>query len=262
VKWRAAIPAAARAAPTVLGGRVFITTLDNRLLALSAANGKILWEYQGLSEMTGLVGAANAAANADIVLPAFSSGEITALRVENGSVAWTDNLAGVRGQGGMSSLSDIRALPVMEDGRVLAISFGGRMVALEDRTGGRIWQRDLGGTNTPWLAGNTIFLVTADQNLMALNVTDGRTYWSASLPRYENQDSQGDALRWYGPVLAGGRLLLTGSNGQVLEVNPAAGDILRSWQVADGFSFPPVVSGEQIYFYDNSAVLHAYRGSE
>ena len=77
--WRQKIPAASRAAPTVINDRIFVTTLDSRLLAMNAADGRVLWEYAGISDDASLVGAASPAANNDIVVPVFSSGEITAL---------------------------------------------------------------------------------------------------------------------------------------------------------------------------------------
>ena len=85
--WRRGLPAPSRAAPTVIEGRAFVTTLDNKVLAIDAKNGSILWEYLGIGETAGLVGAASPAANRDVVIPAFTSGEITALRVANGSIA-------------------------------------------------------------------------------------------------------------------------------------------------------------------------------
>ena len=46
--WRKKIPSASQAAPTILDGRIYISTIDNRLLAMSEEDGSILWEYEGL----------------------------------------------------------------------------------------------------------------------------------------------------------------------------------------------------------------------
>jgi outer membrane protein assembly factor BamB len=62
VFWRKKIGAPSRSAPTILDQRVFVGTLDNRLLALNAVNGEVLWEYTGLAESAGLIGAASPAA--------------------------------------------------------------------------------------------------------------------------------------------------------------------------------------------------------
>ncbi|MCK6417528.1 MAG: PQQ-binding-like beta-propeller repeat protein [Alphaproteobacteria bacterium] len=259
ILWRAKLPAAARAAPTIMNGRVFVPTLDNRLLALAAANGSVLWEYQGLSEMTGLIGAASPAVTDDVAVAAFSSGEIVALRVENGSVAWTDNLSGINAFGGLASLADIRALPVAERGLVFAVSYGGRMAAIDSRTGSRVWQRDIASMHTPWVAGDFVFVLTLDQSLIAMNARDGSIAWVSDLPKFADPEDRDEPIRWVGPLLAGGRLLVAGSHGYVLDVNPRNGALGRGWKAGDSVSVPPVVAAETLYLLDNGGTLLAYR---
>ncbi|MBL4804120.1 MAG: PQQ-binding-like beta-propeller repeat protein [Alphaproteobacteria bacterium] len=255
ILWRKTIPAVSRAAPTVFEGRVFVATLDSRLLALSAANGNVLWEYNGVADDAALVGAASPAANQDIVVPAFSSGEVTALRIENGSVAWSDNLASVRGLGGLSTISDIRALPVIDKGIVYAISFNGRLVAIDKRTGTRIWQREISGAQTPWMAGNHMFVLSTDNQLIALGRDSGAIRWVTDLPRFDDDDP----LIFVGPVLAGGRLILAGTGGRVIEVSPETGDILREWDTGATVAVPPIVAAGQLFILTNDGKLVAYR---
>lgn len=259
IRWRKHIAAPSRAAPTIMGDRVFVTTLDNRLLALSAADGAPLWEYTGLSESAGLVGAASPAASNDIVLPVFSSGEITALRVENGSVAWTDNLANIRPTGGLASLADIKALPVMDKGLIVAVSFSGRLAAIEERSGNRIWQREIGGANTPWMAGNHLFLISLDSELVALGRDTGIIRWVTKLPRYENPEKRRDEILWAGPVLAGGRLIAFSSNGLAAEVDPENGKILRQWETGHNVRLAPIVAGGMLYVLGEDGTLSAYK---
>lgn len=257
--WRKKIPSASRAAPTISDDRVFITTMDNRLLALSAADGSLLWDYAGIGGAAGLVGAASPAASRDIVLPVFSSGEIYALRVENGSAAWSDNLSGIRSAGGLSGISDIRALPVIDKGVVIAISFGNRMVALDERTGNRIWQRDIGGSEMPWIAGNYVFVITNDSELVGMGRDNGLIRWVRPLPKFRDPEKRTGAIYWTGPVLAGNRLIVAGSDGGVLEVNPETGDVLRSWGSGLAVSISPVVAGDTLYLLGDNGMLVAYK---
>lgn len=259
IVWRKNIPAPSRAAPTVMDGRVFVTTLDSRLLAMDAASGNQLWEYTGLSETAALVGAASPAAGRDIVVPVFSSGEITALRVENGSVAWSDNLANLRRFGALESMSDIKALPVIDKGLVVAISFGGRLVAIDERTGTRVWQREIGGFNTPWMAGNHVFVLSTENELVAMGRDTGAIRWVTRLKRYEDEERKRDPIQWAGPVLAGGRLILAGTDGRVVEVDPETGKIRGEWDAGDTVSISPVVAGGALYLLSDDGTLSAYR---
>lgn len=253
--WRTKLPAPSRAAPSILDGRLFVTTLDNHLLALNARDGSILWEHIGFSETASLVGAASPAADHDIVVPAFSSGEITALRVENGSVAWSDNLSNLKKFGGLAGLSDIRALPIIDKGLVFAISFSGRMVAIDERTGQRVWQREIGSANTPWIAGNHIFVLTNDNDLVALGRDSGAIRWVTKLEA-EKRDSE---FFLSGPIMAGGRLLLAGTGGIIIEVDPNDGSIIRKWDSGDTVTIPPIVAGGVLYLLDEDGKLSAYK---
>ncbi len=252
--WRAQIAAPSRAAPTIMDGRLYVITLDNRLQALDAANGTLLWEYIGISETAAIIGAASPAVNHDIVVAAFSSGEVSALRVENGSIAWSDNLSKIKNFGGLSGLSDIKALPIIDKGLVIAMSFSGRLVAIDERTGTRVWQREIGGTNTPWVTGDHLFVLTSDNQLVALARKNGTIHWVTKI------ESNSESPSFFtGPILAGGRLIIAGTDGRILEADPKTGDIINNWDAGKTITIPPIVAGETLYILDDSGTLSAYR---
>lgn len=259
ILWRKSLPAPARAAPTVIEERLFVTTLDNKLIVMNAFDGTSLWDYDGIEESAGLVGAASPAANHQIVIPAFSSGELTALHVENGAITWSDNLSNLRRFGGLSSLSDINALPVIDQGIVFAISFSGKLVAIDERTGNRIWQREIGGSNTPWLAGSHLFVLSTENQLVALGRKNGKIRWITRLPRYRDKDTKDNALIWHGPILAGGRLILAGTDGIILEVEPEKGKVIREWNTGETIALPPIVADGTLYLLNKDGALTAYR---
>ncbi|MFP4313034.1 MAG: PQQ-binding-like beta-propeller repeat protein [Alphaproteobacteria bacterium] len=258
ILWRKDLPAPSRAAPTIIDDRLYLVTLDSRVMALNPSDGALLWEYVGIGETAGLVGAASPAANFDIVVPVFSSGEVTALRVENGSAAWSDNLSNVRVGGGLSSLSDIKAMPVIDKGMVIAISFSGRIVAIDERTGQRIWQREFGGSQTPWVAGDFVYVLSSDNELVALNRETGSIRWVTPLGKFVDEDRD-EKLHWNGPVLAGGRLFLASSNGRILEVAPESGDKLAENRLGKSFALAPVVADKTLYLLAEDGTLLAFR---
>lgn len=260
ILWRKRLPAPSRAAPTIIGGRVFISTIDSRLVALDAKNGTGLWDYVGIGETTGLLGAASPAANSDIVVPVFSSGEITALRVENGSVAWSDNLANIsRLGGGLESLSDIKAMPVLHKGLVIAISFSGKMVAIDQSTGARVWQRDIAGSQMPWINDNLIFVQSTNNELMAASVIDGRIFWIEQLPRFEDEEDKEDPIRWSGPIMVNSKLVLAGSNGQLLEINANTGKTERTLNTKRNIQIAPIAANGKLFLLAEDGTLTAYQ---
>lgn len=260
ILWRSRLPSPSRAAPTVIGGRVFVPTIDSRLVAIGAADGKSLWEYTGINEMAGLLGAASAGANNDIVVPVFSSGEITALRVENGSVAWSDNLANVsRLGGGLESLSDIKAMPVLHKGLVIAVSFSGKMVAIDQSTGTRIWQRDIASTNTPWVSGNLVFALSTNNELIALSLINGDMFWITALPKFEDEEDREDPISWSGPIMVNNTLILAGSNGELVQINTNDGSIIKTVRTKKNVQISPIVANGALYLLSEDGTLSAYQ---
>ncbi len=257
--WRQNVGGPLRSAPTVRGGRVFVVTVDNKLHALDASNGGSLWTHTGITEVASLLGGGSPAVDAGVVVVPYSSGDLVALKVENGRLLWADSLASVRRSVAAATLSHIRGRPVIDRGRVFALSTGGPMVAIDLRTGRRIWDRQIGSLESPWVAGNYIFVLTNDAELVCLSRRDGRIYWVRTLPRFEDEEDKEDPIVWSGPILAGDRLILAGSHGQVLSVSPYSGKILGREEMADGIPVPPVVADRSVYFLSDDAELLAYR---
>lgn len=260
ILWKQKLTSPSRAAPSVLNDRVYVVTLENKIIAFAAADGKQLWDYQALAEDAGIVGAASPAVNNEIVMPAFSSGEIIALRVENGSVAWQDDLSPTtRVGGGLASIPDIQGLPVLDKDMAFAISFGGKMVAINLKTGQRVWEKEVSGTETPWVAGNMIFTITANSELIAMSRDTGSLAWVKPLAGFVKEDADRLGLLWNGPILAGGRLILTGPEGNFLEVDPATGNVIRRMKIKGTAAVTPIVASGTLLLLTQDGTLLAYQ---
>ncbi|MFP4098699.1 MAG: PQQ-binding-like beta-propeller repeat protein [Alphaproteobacteria bacterium] len=258
--WRKNLPASSRAAPSILSGKVYISTIDSRLIALNAKDGAGLWEYHGTGETAGLFGAASPAVNHDVVIAAFSSGEITALRVENGAVIWSENLSAVNTTGsGLTSLSDIKAMPVITQGLVIAMSYGGKIAAIDERTGARIWQREISGTRTPWVAGKMMFVLSSENQLIGMNTQSGAIFWIEQLAQFEDEKRKKHPVKWSDPILAEGRIILAGSHGQMIEVNPNNGKIIHAAQTKQNIRLSPALANQTLYLLSEDGRLTAYR---
>ncbi len=260
VLWQRSVESPVHAPPTVDDGRVFVVTVENNLHALSTADGSTLWPpHRAISDLARILGGAAPAVSGEAVVAAFSSGDLVALRTDNGRVAWTDSLATSRRTDEIASLAQIRALPLIDRGRVLAMSQGGMLAAIDLRTGQRLWDRDIGGLATPWLAGRYLFLITSDQDLVCVSADNGRVYWVSSLPRFANEKEKKHPILWNGPILAGERLIAVGSNGKALTLSPYDGKILSRQELNDSATAPPIVAGGRLFIVTDDGMLSAYQ---
>lgn len=259
IQWRTAVSGPMRAAPAVRDGRIFAVTKDNQLHALDAADGRLLWSHTGILESAGLLGGASPAVEGDIVIVPYSSGEIFALRVENGRELWSDNLAAIRRLDAVSGLADIRGHPVIDSGRVYAISHSGRMVAIDLRSGRRIWEVKIGGVEQPWIAGDFIYVLSSKALVACLTARDGRVRWVTSIGQFKNPEDQLGRRVWTGPVVAGYRLIIAGGHGQALSLSPYNGEILGSTVTPGGTTVPLAVADNTLYLLSNAGELVALR---
>lgn len=259
VIWKASAGVPFRASPTANGGRVFVITSDNQTLCLAQEDGEIIWRHRGISESAGILASTSPAVAGSIVVSPYSSGELFALRVENGTVLWSDSLTRTGNLTSLSELNDIAGRPVIDRDRVFAISHSGRMVSIDLRTGERVWTKDIPGVQTPWVAGEYVFLVTTEQQVVALSRRDGRIRWLTKLDRYEDMEDKSGPIEWSGPLLAGDRLIFVSTSGQAVSVSPYTGKIIGKIDLPGKTLVAPIVADGIVYILTDDGDLVAYR---
>jgi outer membrane protein assembly factor BamB len=259
-RWRKETGTPARSAPTVADGRLFLTTIDDRLLAFATQDGRQLWTYQAPNMATAVLGQSAPAYASGFVVAGFGSGEIATVRADTGLVVWTDSLAAPSTAGGtVAEFSTIRGLLTISNDTVYAISVGRQMVALDLHAGRRLWEREVSGEDSPWVAGDWIFLVSLNQQMAAIDREDGRVAWVTQLPRWENEKKQSDPITWFGPVLVSDRLIVAGTNKKALSVSPYTGAILGQQELSGGAALGPVVVAGTVFIVCDDGRLIALR---
>lgn len=257
--WRFDLGLPLRGAPTVAGQRIFVMTHDNQLFALNAADGSFLWDFIAIAEDATVLGASSPAVDAGTVIAAFSSGEVMALRAANGQLAWQDALTRTGSLTALATLNDIVGQPVIDRGRVYAINHSGRFVAVDIRSGERVWDSNIASLSTPWVAGSYIFVVTTDGEVVAVSSLSGRVHWVTPLQRFKKPNKRQGVIRWTGPVLAGDRLFVVSSHGYLLTLSPYTGEILSGMELPEGTVIPPIVADKTLYILTDDGELIAYR---
>ena len=258
-KWRKPLGTAARAAPTIAEGRVYVPTLDDQVVTMATDDGRKLWSYQANNPSTALLGLPAPAYADGTLVAGFGSGDLIALRADSGAVVWADSLASSRGRNSLLDLATIHGMPVIAGSVVIAISLGGLMLAIDLRSGRRLWERDVGSSETPCVAGDWVFIVTTNQLIAALDLAEGRVAWTTQLPPWERPEKKRDPITWVGPVLAGDRLLACASTGLAMAVSPYTGAIIGEQKLSGRAAVAPVIAGGTAYVVTDDANLIALR---
>lgn len=248
------------AAPVANGGRVFVSSQDNHFHAYSADDGRELWDHQGITESAGILVSSSAAVSGQFVVVPYTSGELFAMRVQNGRPAWSDMLTRTGNTTALSALDDIAARPVIDRDLVFAVSHSGVMAAISVESGERAWTRDIGGIQSPWVAGEYLYVLNGDRQLICLTRKEGRVKWITQLQQVvDPKDKDSDPVTWSGPVLVSDRLLLVSSAGKAVSVSPYTGKIIGEVDIPDGTFLPPVVANGMVYILTDDAELVALK---
>ena len=249
-----------RGAPTLSNGNVYVMTQDNQIYALRQSDGEAQWNEAGPVAASGIFGVGAPAAAQGTIIAGYSSGELAAYRYENGRSLWSDTLSRTAMSTSVSTLTDIDADPVIDRGRVFALGKGGRMASYELVSGQRIWEINIAGISTPVTSGEWVFVMTDEARLLCVARSTGKIRWISKLQRYKNEKKKKKPISWYGPVLAGGRLVITNSHGAVWSVAPDEGTATEILDVGNDVSLAPIVANNILYILDDSGRISAFRG--
>ena len=269
IGWRTRTEQPIHAAPTVAGGKVMVVALDNTLLTFDAASGAEGWTYQALSEPARILAASSPAVSGDTVVAAFGSGELVALRQQNGADLWNAALSRASQTSALSEIRDIPGRPVIYQGDVFAVSHSGVFAATDMRTGSLRWSLPVVGVTTPWAAGDVVYVVSRDGQLICASRENGQIYWMRDLNEGVKARKKGGFLGiggrtirkplWSSPILANNRLILTSSTGELVSVSAQSGAVEKRMKLGAPAVIGPIASGNMLYVVSDTGQLIALR---
>ncbi len=251
--WEQSLKLPLRAAPRMIGKTLLLLSADNQLLALNAHDGEPRWIHQGLNDQASQLQAILPAAGGDMVLATYSSGEVTALALDDGTALWTDMLAG----SAQTALQEDRfgAVSALMTPRVSFAGSPKSFTAYATQNGRRIWERRLPLITQPWLTGTTLYVLTVDYQLMALSGSNGRVLWVQDLPSEES----GDSVLWQHPIIASDKVWMVSNHGQLRSYSAITGEADTLMEIPNEIAAAPVIANGTLYLLDSSAKLHALR---
>ncbi len=263
--WQTRVDVPIHGSPTVAGGRIYVVDIDNLLYAFDARTGQQVWTYRGIPEPARLMRASSPAVLADTVIAPFASGEVVALRANNGQPVWSEVLSRTSRTSALSEIRDIAGRPVISRGTVFAVSHSGVIAAMDQRSGARRWELPIAGVNAPLPVGDVVYVVSKSGELTVVNRESGQVYWTRDLNEGRVREQGGflgigaRAVRpqWTGPILASNRLVLGNSFGDLVAFDPKTGEQVASLRLGDPIYAPPIAYNGRLYVVTDAGQLVA-----
>lgn len=261
VIWRQKLGAPVTGAPAVSDGLVYAVARDGSAWAVAAADGRVRWQLPGTPSVTGMLGSSAPAVTDRLVLFPFAGGELAGALKKGGIRIWGASLAGQRLGRGYAGIADVTGDPVVAGNVTYVGTQSGRTMALNTSSGDRIWTANEGAYGPVWPVGGSVFLVNDEARLVRLDDQTGEVIWSVEMPYFtKERDKRRKAIfAHYGPVLAGGRLIVASSDGLLRSFNPVDGALINTVEIPGGAAAMPVVAGGTLYVVSTNGQLHAFR---
>lgn len=259
--WRQVMNAPATASPTVQGGIVYAVARDNRAWAIDAETGRVRWELPGTPDVSGVVGGASPAVTERVAVFPFGSGELVAALRQGGVRLWGSAVSGKRQGPAYANITDITADPVVVGDVIYTGNQSGRAVALSLNSGARLWTAREGAFGPVSVAGNSVFMISDQAELVRLSAETGEKIWGVELPflRREQAKRAQAIFAHYGPVLAGNALWVASDNGNLTSYDPETGSERGRLEIPGGAASTMAVAGGTMYLLSGRGSLLAYR---
>ena len=261
VRWQKRLNATGSGAPLVSDGLLYLVAGDETGWVVDTKDGRIAWQIQGTPSVGNVLGAPAPVIASEFAVFAFGSGDIAAAFRRGGIRRWNASVAGGRRGRAAAQIVDVTGGPMVVGDTIYIGNHSGRTVAFDASSGERKWTADEGAVDTVWAAGNSIFLISDRSQLVRLDASDGSIIWAQDLPGFvkDKPNRRGPIVAHYGPILAGGRIVIASNDGYLRFFNPVDGALVHRVEVPGGATTAPVVAGQTLYVVSTKGDLHAFR---
>ena len=248
--------------PTLIGNEgVIVTDIDGSILTFRLNDGALVWQTSGLPADTVVLGSGSPAVHKGTAIVAGIGGEVSANEVADGRLIWADSLATLAPRTPLEELGDILANPVHDGDAVYVVSQSGILGAFDSLTGIQLWEQPISSVQMPWVAGESLFVLTTSSHLVALRKSDGAVRWHTDLPGSAELAaiSATDVTRYFGPIVAAGQVHVLSSSGRIYSLNADTGVLVDKQSLSGAVNVDPIIAQNTLVVLTRSGRLVAWR---
>lgn len=239
ILWRVGVSSEVLTAPLGDGEVVVARTGDGRLYGMAAADGRRGWVFDRAVPTLSLRGVSQPVVAEGRVYAGLDTGKLVALDLADGRLAWEESVTAPSGRSEIDRLVDLDADPVLADGTLYAVSYGGQVVALDSGSGKLKWRQELSSYSGLSVEGDRVYATDRQGRVWALDRGNGSVLWHQDGLKYRQLTR---------PVIHGGLVAVGDLEGYVHWLSPEDGAVRgRLHAGRSALVAPPLVSGSRLY---------------
>ncbi|MFI4957329.1 MAG: outer membrane protein assembly factor BamB [Gammaproteobacteria bacterium] len=186
ILWDTTVSSEVLAAPRGNNDALVVLTIDSRLHGLDAKTGKEIWTYDATAPALTLRGAASPLIIEDMAFVGFSNGQVALFKLSNGQMIWLESAAKPRGRNEIQRMVDIDGTMARVDNTVYVVTYQGNLLAIDLPSLEVTWSHPLSSYVGLTVSGNDLIVTDDDDTLYAIDRVTGETRWKqeALVDRY------------------------------------------------------------------------------
>jgi outer membrane protein assembly factor BamB len=177
-KWRARVTSEVLAAPALNGDVVLVQTQDDRLIALDMDTGSQRWIFENTPAVLTLRGTGSPVLTNRLAVAGLSSGKVIALDAQRGIPVWEQRVAIPQGRSELERVVDIDGGLLLSAGTLYAVSYQGRVAALELDSGRILWQREASSSVGVAQGFGNVYVSLASGTVEGIDERSASALWS------------------------------------------------------------------------------------
>ena len=248
--WRTAVSGEVLSAPQGDGRYVVAQTYDGKLMGFDYETGEVRWTYTSDVPVLTLRGTGTPMIMGDNAIAGFADGKVVAINLRSGNVAWESRVAIPQGTSEIERIVDIDGSMAVQGNELYVASYQGRVVAIDTRSGRRLWQRNVSSVSGVGVGFGNVYVADDDGTVSAF-LRNGQGV------RWQNIELGFRELSRPTPVNS--YVAVVDFEGYLHLLSQVDGTIVGRTKVdSSGARADMIANGNRLFIYSNDGKLKAY----
>lgn len=248
--WRAQVNGEVLAPPVSNDEIVVAQTYDGQLVGFDVVSGEKRWAYSASVPRLTLRGTSTPVLDGQFVFAGLANGRVVALDQKTGELRWEQRVSVAKGSTEIERLSDVDGSLLVESGVLYAVGYQGKMIAVEARSGRRLWERDLSSHTGPVEGYGNVYAADAEGSIHAFEKSGQGVIWTQTVLSRRKLTE---------PAILSGSLVVGDFEGYLHFISQVDGHLVSRTRVDNsGLRAPMLVKEDRLYVYSNAGKLVAY----